>query len=282
MNAVTESLPEGLVAAIHEQIAAGGVRRFLPVERMSTGATEVVNGAWTVPIETDDGVVTAQTDTTGVIELVGRLAVTREQSEAEDRDHTVVAAVRKLARGAVAIEDYAIVRGCDPGTAARFGPGYGLSVAPYSPRNPPGLMELSDNDEMSITARSGGRVDLSLVSGLNKVCTDLHESGREGPYAIIVSMDVHQLLRSRTADRDVPEQLLPGDVEHVLGMRALEENTGLVIALGGQPVELLLESETLPVTDAGHDGEGRLLLQLRHRFALRVRDRKAITTIKFT
>ncbi len=267
--------------AIREQTAAGGVRRFLPVERMPAGVTTISSGEWTQPTNNTRSLLTSQSDPLGVVELIGQLAVTSEQMEAEGRDQTVLAAVRKLARNAVAVEDYLVVAGVNPTVTSGLLQSHGIAVARSSPRTARGLHDLQIGTPLPVDKLEDGRVAMTLVEGINEACTALHRQGREGPYALIVSMDVHQLLRSRTADRDVPEQLLPGDVQHVLGMRALEKNTGVVVALGGQPVALVVDGQSMDLTLSGQDAHGRHVMQLRHRFALRVRDPVALQVLKF-
>ena len=159
-----------------------------------------------------------------------------------------------MARSLIALEDYLVLRGLEaraprsPGALPRppvknaphdpdvpFDGAYCTVLAKSSVRTAPGLCA-AVSGSAPITATSGGRAAIDLVDGLDQVCEQLHDAGREGPYALVVSMNIHRLLRMRTSDRDVPLQLLQGDVKHVIGMRALSPDTGLIIALGGQPV----------------------------------------------
>jgi uncharacterized linocin/CFP29 family protein len=121
----------------------------------------------------------------------------------------------------------------------------------------------------------------SLVGAVSEAIGDLEHDGHFGPFAVVLGQDL--FLTAQTPYKDIP--VLPQDrIIPFLGGGPLLRSTvingdvGLVLALGGAPVELVVardvSAQFLQVTD-----KPEYLFRIRERMALRVKEAKAIVNI---
>jgi uncharacterized linocin/CFP29 family protein len=120
-----------------------------------------------------------------------------------------------------------------------------------------------------------------LVGGISKAVGDLEGNGHFGPFTVVLGQELFVIAQNPDPgslvlpqDRIIP--FLGGG--SLLRSTTLPTNSGVVVALGGAPVELVVAKDVsvafLQVTD-----EPKFLFRVYEKIVLRVKEREAIMTI---
>jgi hypothetical protein len=147
------------------------------------------------------------------------------------------------------------------------GPQPGLyGVAPYIPRR-----------DRPVAA--GGVAGVNLTTEIMEAIGDLEGAGHNGPFACVLDHNYFRALHTPTANLVLPIDTVKPFVEGpVLRTSTLLPDTGLVIALGGTPPELVISAE-LHVRFLQITTEPRFIFRLSERVALRVSDWTSILVL---
>jgi uncharacterized linocin/CFP29 family protein len=118
-----------------------------------------------------------------------------------------------------------------------------------------------------------------VVDAIIDVIGDLDARGHQGPYACALSQDLFALVCSPTPNLVLPrDRVLPFLQGPLLRASALQRRYGVVVALGGTPVELVVGSD-ISVRYLQTTPEPRYMFRVCERVALRIREYNAIAVI---
>ncbi|MGA7120140.1 MAG: family 1 encapsulin nanocompartment shell protein [Polyangiaceae bacterium] len=121
----------------------------------------------------------------------------------------------------------------------------------------------------------------AIVNDIIKVIGKLEASGQLGPFACVLD----QQLFSRICDPNPNSMVLPRDrllpflQGPLLRSSVISKNYGVVVALSGTPVEIVVASD-IDVTYLQATLEPRYVFRISERVALRVRERRAIVRLQ--
>ena len=207
---------------------------------------------------------------------------------ADPEMRSVLAVFRRAANVLARLEDAVVFRGLCANT-----------LPPTQFRPPPGSIGLQGIWEVrggeawdGLLAASGSStipvdptVNLGdeLVKAVSAAIAQLESDGHFGPFAVV--LDQKFFVGVQTPDKSL---VLPQDrIIPFLGggpllrSSTLPENSGVVVALGGAPVELVVAKDMslqfLQVTK-----EPRFLFRVREKIALRIKEAKAIATLVYS
>ncbi|MCB1741766.1 MAG: hypothetical protein KDK91_15430 [Gammaproteobacteria bacterium] len=305
------ALWEGIREAIAEEAARGAVtRQFIP--QVEIGATDTVV---LVDYFDEDNSMVAQDLTTPVVEISTTFALSDEQMAREASHHEARAAAMGAARALAQAEDMVVLQGergvptgpsrapslnntftapvtipPDPNISAlwpsivtvRSGHGF-EGLAEYARR---AASVYSTNFEVrrvtNLPPGSRTRWASNLVEPVNNAIATLFSAEQYGPYALLTHP-------TKYADAQTPLEnsrikavdLLPSDIQSFGGCRSLTENEGLVIALGGNNIDVATPFSRYELGFLRVDDHGRNQFRLRHRLALRVKRHTPAVAIKY-
>jgi uncharacterized linocin/CFP29 family protein len=118
-----------------------------------------------------------------------------------------------------------------------------------------------------------------LASAIIQSIGELEAAGHNRPFACVLSQDQFDSLHTPTADLVLPrDRVVPFLEGPLLRSSTIAEHLGIVVALGGSPIEIVVSSELhakfLQVTT-----EPRYVFRVSERIALRVTDWSAIVVL---
>jgi uncharacterized linocin/CFP29 family protein len=196
---------------------------------------------------------------------------------------SVLALFRRAAYVITRLEDAVVFRGLEakgqPPDEVFEPPSDGLGQLPkiweiHGGQKCPGLLSAATQSD-----QHGGTGD-SLVKAVSKAIGNLEGAGHFGPFAVVLGQDLFLVAQSPNEmlvlpqDRIIP--FLGGG--SLLRSSTLPKTEGIVVALGGAPVELVVASDVsvqfLQVTE-----HPDYLFRLREKIALRVKEAKAIVKL---
>jgi uncharacterized linocin/CFP29 family protein len=151
---------------------------------------------------------------------------------------------------------------------ARARPVPGIGIPPIAPRViqplPVGANPLDGND---------------VVTAIITAIGELDSRGHQGPYACALSQDLFELICTPNANLVLPrDRVLPFLQGPLLRASALQFNDGIVVALSGNPVELVVASD-IGVRYLQTTLEPRYVFRVSERVALRIREESAIAVL---
>jgi uncharacterized linocin/CFP29 family protein len=148
--------------------------------------------------------------------------------------------------------------------------------------------DVGATDIMSIRlgkpAASGGDVyDVDgpgLVSGVIDAIQRLESRGHFGPFAVVLGPNLFRAATNPTESLVMPTDRLAEflDGRRVLRSGVLPDNRGVVVALGGQPIELVLASD-IDVRFLQATLEPRYVLRVFERLVLRIKELDAVCCV---
>jgi uncharacterized linocin/CFP29 family protein len=130
-------------------------------------------------------------------------------------------------------------------------------------------------------ASAGNPLGANVFAAVVKAINRLEEAAYFKPYACVLSSNLFAEVYTPMQNSMVlPADSLPPILNGpLLRSSTLEDNTGLVISLQGNPVEIVVASEIhVRYLQAAQDGEH--VFRVSERFVLRVKDATAIALIK--
>lgn len=274
-----------LRAAVHAEVERSAVaRRVLPLRSTMSEATTASSGAW--QIESRE-VCVGQGETVPIVEISLEFRLTGEQVRAESREGAAESAARMLASLLAFAEDLIVFRSA---SGEPRGQNLMLPKALKGWELPALPGETKRREDLSVQPiQAGGghgrpQYGLNTVQKVEEAAAWLFEQGFVGPFALILRPEEFVDLKTRYVDGDlrvVPREILPPEVIQIESSRALEPKTGLVLALGGHPIELITPPEAYSIECLHVDPEGFFKFRLRHRFALRIKNDNSIVKLEF-
>lgn len=257
--------------AVHAEVNRAGVAgKVLPLQSSMPDAT-------TIPADViDPQTMTVRDDAVlPLIELSVEFSLTPQQVEREAELATAVTLASRASNLIAQAEDLLVFQG-DPARDAevfdavrrRGGPAEGLVAAAPS--------------AVQVAAKNG-EVGERIVQAVTRACSDLQGRGQYGPYALVLRTEQY-------ADASAPlentlvmpaDRLRPLVAQGFFATGAMPEATGLVISVGGAPVDLAIGVEPT-VSFLQIDGNGHSLFRVFERFVLRLKDERALVRLEFT
>ncbi|HEX3695115.1 MAG TPA: encapsulin [Polyangia bacterium] len=129
------------------------------------------------------------------------------------------------------------------------------------------------------TVAAGGNPGFNLANEIMSAVGDLEGAGHNGPFACVLDQDYFRDLHTPAASLVLPvDRVKPFLEAPLLRTSTLPINTGLVIALGGTPPELVISSE-LHIRFLQITTEPRFIFRISERVALRVPDWTSILVL---
>ncbi|MEM7404633.1 MAG: hypothetical protein AAF458_05030 [Pseudomonadota bacterium] len=276
--------------AIAETLAQTAVcRTFLPILPCSPRASTISNGLWTADkvAPHDRYVMTARSDhVEPLVELFVDFALTRPQVESEPHARHGESLARRATAALANAEDFALVNGwpSDPqqvDSAALPASRYVRAVIPAGVEQATLIAEPigpavapRDTPNPIFTEPARPLHAANLAARTIAAADALHEHGLEPPFVLLLSpWNRSQLGLRRTYDeyRVTPQDLLPDDIKTIADTRSVSDERALLIATGGQPVQIRAPSRDYELALTEIDAEGRFNFRLSFRFALQIR-----------
>jgi hypothetical protein len=183
---------------------------------------------------------------------------------------------RRAANHIARIEDTLIVDGWDPGlppppTVAGIPPVYTVHVA----RKTTGLLSAVGAQAVASPIPDGK----ALVSAVVKAIGLLEQAGQGGPYACVLGMDLFEISTDPTGNLVMPrDRILPFLQGPLLRSSALPAGKGVVVALSGNPIEIVVASD-IGVRYLQTTLEPRYVFRVAERVALRIKETSAIAIL---
>lgn len=119
-----------------------------------------------------------------------------------------------------------------------------------------------------------------LVRGVVQAITALEGNGQSGPFACFLSQHAYNAVHTPSANLVLPrDRILPflgGD--YLRRTNTIPEGYGIIVALGGQPVEIVVARD-ISVRYQQQTAEPRFLFRVSEKVALRVKEWNAIAVI---
>jgi uncharacterized linocin/CFP29 family protein len=127
---------------------------------------------------------------------------------------------------------------------------------------------------------AGGALDGNdIVTAIIEAIGELDARGQQGPYACALSQDLFALLCTPNANLILPrDRVLPFLQGPLLRASALRFQYGIVVALSGNPVEIVVASD-IGVRYLQTTLEPRYVFRVSERVALRIREESAIAVL---
>lgn len=140
----------------------------------------------------------------------------------------------------------------------------------------PGLADATKVTLTLAAKASGETVAASIIEAIGK----LEEKGHNRPFACVLGQTFFTALHTPTTSMILPrDRVVPFLEGPLLRSSTLEPATGIVVALGGAPIEIVVSSE-LHVRFLQITTEPAFVLRVSERIALRVTDESSIAVLK--
>jgi uncharacterized linocin/CFP29 family protein len=130
-----------------------------------------------------------------------------------------------------------------------------------------------------LQARSGALHGDDIITGVIEAIGELDSRGQLGPYACALSKDLFARVCTPNANLVLPrDRILPFLQGPLLRATTLPEGTGVIVALSGSPVELVVGSD-ISVRYLQTTLEPRTVFRVSERVALRIREEGAVAVL---
>jgi uncharacterized linocin/CFP29 family protein len=140
---------------------------------------------------------------------------------------------------------------------------------------PPGLVSAATVAQ-DLAGLKGEDVAKGIIDAIGK----LEAAGQNRPFACVLDQGLYSALHTPTSSMILPrDRVVPFLEGPLLRSSTLPENQGIVVALGGSPLELVISSE-LHVQFLQISQDPYFVLRVSERIALRVTDGSAIALLK--
>lgn len=268
--AVTEEAQRARVAAQALPLAGPEDGDVLAVPRYRTGTKEV-NGQKRLVVDTDP---------TLYLTRIGINVQLRSSDMADPKLAGALQIFRRAANYIARLEDALVFYGRDAKGLRRVPPGlenvYDLSEEHETDGilDPPakGIAEIKTS---SFPGSAGEQIVAAVVASI----TALENRGFNGPYAAFLGTNLFQDSCNPTGSLVLPrDRILPFLQGPLLRSSAIEPDQGVVIALGGQPIELLVAAD-MQVSFLHASSEPRWVFRVSERVAVRIKEPAAAQPI---
>ena len=256
--------------AVHAEVDRAGVAgKVLPLQSSMPDAT-------TIPADViDPATMTVRDDAVlPLIELSVEFSLTPQQVEREAELATAVTLASRASNLIAQAEDLLVFQG-EPARDAEV-----FNAVRRRGGSAEGLVEAAPS-AVEVAAKNG-EVGERIVQAVTRACSDLQGRGQYGPYALVLRTEQY-------ADASAPLEntlVLPADrlrpfvAQGFFATGAMPEATGLVISVGGAPVDLAIGVEPT-VSFLQIDGNGQSLFRVFERFVLRLKDERSLVRLEF-
>jgi uncharacterized linocin/CFP29 family protein len=256
--------------AVHTEVDRAGVAgKVLPLYSSMPDAT-------TVPADViDPRTMSVRDDAVlPLVELSVEFSLTPQQVEREAELGTAVTLASRASNLIAQAEDLLVLQGELAQDAAVF------NTVRRRGSFAEGLVSAAPS-AVQVAAKNG-EVGERIVQALTRACADLQGRGQYGPYALVLRTDQY-------ADASAPlentlvvpaDRLRPLVAQGFFATGAMPEATGLVVSVGGAPIDLAVGVEPT-VAFLQIDGTGHYAFRAFERFALRLKDERSLVRLEF-
>jgi uncharacterized linocin/CFP29 family protein len=267
-----DSVWKALDDAVHDEFHRTAVGlKFIPFPGQS-------DNAMTVPADViDPATMTVnEADVTALVELGVDFGLTRQQTASELQNGTGVTLGTRAANLLAQAEDLVIF----VGESAFKNPLF-KRVRHRSGKGGRGLLG-SAAEAVDVAALSLKRYGENSFKAVAEAYGRLQRQGHNGPYAVALHSDIYAdtfapIANMSAVPADQIRQLAPLGM---FGTGALPANTGIVVSVGGNSMDLVVGME--PTTEVlQQDGQGLYQFRVFERFVLRIKDRTAVIGLNF-
>jgi len=213
-----------------------------------------------------------------LVELSAEFTLTPTQVAGEANLLTATSLATRAANLVAQAEDVLIFQG----DAGQNAPVFNLVKRRQSPGQ--GLLDAAE-EEITVQPVDPGEQHYGehLFAAVATGCAHLQGKGQFGPYALALHDEVYAdsfapLAGSLTAPAD---RIKPLVAQGYFGTGALPRQTGVLLSVGGNTVDLVLASDAT-VDFSQVDGDGLWRFRVFERFALRVKEGSAVLRLRFT
>ncbi|HMC80512.1 MAG TPA: family 1 encapsulin nanocompartment shell protein [Acidimicrobiia bacterium] len=186
------------------------------------------------------------------------------------------------------LEDLVVFNGENPEPALAGNKFYSLHIAAGSHRR--GLLNWGGASELSVEEKEPAPTEADphpiptgehLVAAVVGAINEIEEHGHYGPFACVLGRDLYQAANTPNASLVLPSDRITSflDGGPLRRSSVLPDDRGVVIGLAGAPVDLVVASD-VHVKFLQLTLEPRYVLRVSERFVLRVKQPKAICTLK--
>jgi uncharacterized linocin/CFP29 family protein len=136
-------------------------------------------------------------------------------------------------------------------------------------------------DIMSVRVGSGPANRLQIVEAVVEAIQKLEEKGHFGPFAVVLGHELFSEATTPTSSLVLPSDRLAEflDGRRVMRSGTLPSKEGVVVALGGESIELVLATD-IDVVFLQVTLEPRYVLRIFERFVLRIKELDAVCRVK--
>ncbi len=261
--------------AVHEEaVRAEIASKFLPIRGPFPDAL-------TVPADTIDAqsMTIPEGLTTPLIELWVEFALTAQQADGEERLATAVTLATRAANLLSRAEDLLIFQGDDGMKNELF-----KTVHQRAGPAGTGLLKAAGKQVVDVTPtdHKPRRYGEQTFEGVVRAYSLLQKIGHYGPYALVLHSDIYADTYAPLANTLImpADRIKPLVSGNYFGTGTLPESTGLLVSLGGSPIDIVLGID--PTTAFQQlDNDGVLHFRVFERYALRIKDPTAIVRLTF-
>jgi len=236
-------------------------------------------GALTVPADVIAGnpLAIAEDGVRPLVELSVEFTLTPTQVSNEANLLTATSLATRAANYLAQAEDILIFQGA-PGQSA---PIFKIVKRRQSPG--PGLLDSADEEITVRPVEPGGKhYGEHLFAAVAKGCAHLQAKGQFGPYALALHDEIYADSFAPLAGTLVTpaDRIKPLVVQGFAGTGALPAQTGVLLSVGGNTVDLAIASDAA-VDFSQVDGDGLSRFRVAERFTLRVKEKASVIRLRF-
>jgi len=256
--------------AIHAEVDRAGIAgKVLPLHSSMPEAT-------TVPADViDPETMTVRDDAVlPLVELSVEFSLTAQQVEREAELATAVTLASRASNLIAQAEDLLVFQGESAHDAGVF------NTVRRRGSSAEGLVAAAPS-AVQVAAKNGD-VGERIVQAVTRACADLQGRGQYGPYALVLRTEQYADASSPLENTLVmpADRLRPLVAQGFFATGAMPEATGLVVSVGGGPIDLAVGVEPT-VSFLQLDGNGHYLFRVFERFALRLKDERSLVRLEF-
>jgi uncharacterized linocin/CFP29 family protein len=256
--------------AVHAEVDRAGIAgKMLPLHSSMPEAT-------TVPADViDPQTMTVRDDAVlPLVELSVEFSLTAQQVEREAELATAVTLASRAGNLIAQAEDLLVFQGEHAHGAGVF------NTVRRRGRSAEGLVSAATS--VVHVAAKNGDVGERIVQAVTQACADLQGRGQSGPYALVLRTEQYADASSPLENTLVmpADRLRPLVAQGFFATGAMPEATGLVVSVGGGPIDLAVGVEPT-VSFLQIDGNGHYLFRVFERFALRLKDERSLVRLEF-
>jgi uncharacterized linocin/CFP29 family protein len=232
----------------------------------------------------DNGLTVTEGDSTALIETTVQFAMTKTQVQQEQQQQlsTVLTLVTRAANLIAIAQDQLIFQGKvrlpEELVQARLNGNNGKSLLGEGDGEIK-FIEVQPVSRQRGKAKYGENTFAKVADGI----ASLQEDGHYGPYALALHTDIYADSHAPLKDTLImpADRIKPLVEKGFYGTGALPQKRGVLLSLGGNTMDLTVGVDATPEF-MFFDNEGMYRFRAFERFALRLKDKKAVRRLKFT